>query len=139
MENLITTYRQVIRQHLPLAIASALFLLFFGAVAIWKFLTLHYNALDLAIFNQVFFNTLRGDWFASSIHPPNYLGDHFSPIIFLLLPFYALAPHPLALVALQITALIASAWLVYFIALPHLRHHWAMTLAVMWLANPFVG
>lgn len=132
-------YRQNTHPQVIIAVSAILFALCFGAIAIWKFLTFHYNALDLAIFNQVFFNTLHGHWFTSSIHPPSYLGDHISPIIFLLLPFYALAPHALTLVALQITALIASGWLVYRIALPHLGPRWATALSVTWFANPFVG
>lgn len=122
---------------LSLGIVS--FIALYGIITSAKYATFGYNALDLGIFNQVFFNTLHGQWFASSIHAPSYLGDHWSPIIALLLPFYAIAPHAMTLVMMQLFALAIIAVLLYVIALPRIGQWWALGLSFAWLANPFVG
>ena len=66
-----------------------LYTLFFSAISIWKYDNFLYNGLDLAIFNQVFFNTTNGNLFGLTIHPHSYLGDHFAPLILLLAPLYS--------------------------------------------------
>ena len=83
----------------------AVVLFFAGALfAIFKLAALGYNALDLGIFHQVLANTARGDWFAMSIHPHSYFGDHVSPFLAALAPFYALVPRPETLLVLQAAA-----------------------------------
>lgn len=91
--------------------------LFFSAVSLWKYSHFLYNGLDLAIINNVFYNTLHGHWFWSSIQGHSYLGDHFTPILVLLLPFYALWPSPEILLILQSLFLALAAWPIYKIAL----------------------
>ena len=59
-----------------LAIATAIYILLFGAIGVWRYGNFSYNAMDLAILNQVFYNSAHGDLFASSVHPPTYLADH---------------------------------------------------------------
>src|SRR3989344_7812119 len=88
-----------------LGIAIALYCALFIFLTLWKYYHFYYDNLDLAIFNNVFFNTLRGNFFAATIHPPTYLGDHFSPFIFLLIPFYALKPGPEILLILETLAI----------------------------------
>jgi uncharacterized membrane protein len=64
-------------------------------------------AWDLGIFNQSFWTTLHdGRLFYSTaellISPSgSFFGTHFSPIIFLILPFYAIYPIPQSLLVLQ--------------------------------------
>ena len=88
----------------------------FSLISGWKYFNFGYNAMDLAIINQVFYNSSLGNWLASSIHPPSYLGDHFTPIILILLPFYWLFKHPITLLILQTAALGASSWPIFLIA-----------------------
>lgn len=109
-----------------------------SALCLWKLSNLGYNALDLAIFNNVFYNSIHGKFFASAIHPPSYLGDHVAPIIFLLLPIYALFADPATLLIMQTVFLALAAWPLYKITQKYLHKPWPILVALMWLLNPFV-
>ncbi|MFA6410027.1 MAG: DUF2079 domain-containing protein [Candidatus Buchananbacteria bacterium] len=119
-------------------IVAIAYFVFFSLACLWKYYNFGYNALDLAIINQVFFNTANGNIFGLSIHPPTYLGDHFSPIIFLLLPFYYFFAKPETLLILQTLALTLCVWPIYLIAKQALGKNWAVFFALAWLINPFV-
>lgn len=64
-----------------------------------------YTGLDLAIFNNTFWNTTQGNLFEFSFHGSTYLGDHASFFILILAPFYAAITHPLMLLFLQASAI----------------------------------
>ncbi|MFA6255217.1 MAG: DUF2079 domain-containing protein [Patescibacteria group bacterium] len=119
-------------------LAIIFYLVLFGFISLWKYYNFGYNALDLAIINQVFYNSSQGNFFASSIHPPTYLGDHFSPILFLLLPFYWLWRSPQILLIFQTLILAACSWPLYLITKKVLGQSWALGLVLIWLLNPFV-
>lgn len=74
---------------------------FYFATGLIQYFNYSYTGLDLAIFNEVFFNTSNGFPYDFSFHGPTYLGDHFSPFIILLIPFYSLYKSPLTLLFLQ--------------------------------------
>jgi len=113
---------------------AALFLL-----SLKKYYNFNYNLLDLAIFNQVFFNTLHGNWFVDTVNIDIYLADHFTPIIFLLLPFYSLWQDARFLLLLQSIIIGLSAWPLYLIAKDVLKNKGtALLVASIWLFNPFV-
>ena len=119
--------------------------LFFSAICLWKYSVYAYNGLDLAIYNQTFWNTLRGHLFQQTIHPQSYLGDHAELALLLLLPFYALAPDPRTLLVLQAVILALPAWPLYLIAKNRLagsRASWAPAIPLLtsfaWLLNPSV-
>lgn len=57
-----------------------------------------FNPEDFANYNQIFWNTIHGDFFQSSLYGNNFAG-HNSPLYFLLIPFYYALPHPLTLMA----------------------------------------
>ncbi|MFA6553536.1 MAG: DUF2079 domain-containing protein [Patescibacteria group bacterium] len=97
-----------------------------------------YNAMDLGIYSQVFFNTAHGRLFEFSIHPHSYLGDHFELIILALAPLYAACQSPVTLLILQVLALTAAAWPLYLIAKKILPSHFSLLVALAWLINPFV-
>ncbi len=72
------------------------------------------RAFDLGIFVQAVWNTLQGDFLFSSIkNNICLLGDHFAPLLVLLVPFYAAAPYPETLLAIQAFATAACIPLVY--------------------------
>ncbi|MDX9893613.1 MAG: DUF2079 domain-containing protein [Patescibacteria group bacterium] len=121
-----------------LMLAIILYLVIFSWFSIWKYQNFQYNAMDLGIINQVFFNSTQGQWLVSSIHPPSYLGDHFTPILFLLLPFYWLFQNPQTLLIIQTICLALSAWPVYLIAQKNLGINWALFFGLAWLLNPVV-
>ncbi len=116
-----------------------LYSLFFSAVSIWKYNHFLYNGLDLAIINNVFYNTLHGHWFWSSVQGHSYLGDHFTPILIFLLPFYALWQSPEILLILQSLFLALAAWPIYKVSQLVLKDkRLALGLALLWLINPLV-
>lgn len=104
----------------------------------WKYFNYGYNGLDLAIFNQVFFNSVQGDLFQFTIHPQSYLGDHFGIIILFLLPFYCLFLSPLTLLFLQTIFIALSAWPLFLIAKKVLNEKIALFISLLWLLNPFI-
>ncbi|MCB9803101.1 DUF2079 domain-containing protein [Candidatus Nomurabacteria bacterium] len=122
-----------------LVLAIVFFALFLAFLSLRKLDYFAYNAFDLSIFNQVFYNTLHGRWFEMTINLNSYLADHFTPIIILFLPFYALWPKAEGLLILQSFILAFSAWPIYLIS----RHVLAnkkisFFIALAWLFNPFV-
>lgn len=122
--------------------AIFLYILFFSLVSFWKYNHYLYNALDLAIYNQTFYNTSLGYWFKLSIHPPTYLGDHFEPLIFLLSFIYSLWRDPRMLLFFQSFILGISAWPVYLIAREVFKNYqsknfYALIAGLFFLVNPF--
>jgi uncharacterized membrane protein len=116
--------------------AMAIFVIAWTTIAVFKYLNGGYNGLDLAIYNNVFWNTVHGRLFASSIHPPSYLGDHAEWYILPLAVIYAVFPHPLTLVVLQILVLAFCAVPIYLIAKNILAgRRSAVVFPIVWLLN----
>ncbi len=101
----------------------------------YKYYLLGYNALDLAIYNNVFYNAATGNGWWSSIQGHNYFADHFEPLLYILLPFYWLWPSPLNLLLWQ-SIIIASVTIpIYLIAKNIINQKLAVVLALAWLIN----
>jgi len=112
----------------------------FSGLCIWKYGLYLYDSIDLAYFNQVFWNMLHGRWFMGSIHPHSSLGDHAELVIPFLLPFYAAFPGPRTLLVIQTVALALPAWPLFLIAERRsaARSLAPVAIAALWLASPFV-
>lgn len=120
----------------------------FVFLSVLKYLLFLYDSIDLAIFNQVFWNTIHGQPFWLTItFPHSYLGDHASLLMILQMPIYALFPHPYTLLILQTVALAGAAIPLFFIAKilwrqssapEHYANHTALGIAILWLLNPLV-
>lgn len=82
-----------------------------GVVAQWNGML--YGGFDLGIFDQVLWNSARGDLFAYSFDSANYLADHRAWALLLLVPFYWIAPHPLTLLVLQVVVVALGAVTAY--------------------------
>ncbi len=125
--------------------------LFFGYILIFalhRHLTF-YTTFDQGIFNQVFWNSLGGRWFESSLSATESalveqlgqlpeltyrrLGQHFTPTLLLWLPFYALLPSPVGLIVLQTALITAGGLVLYRLARRNLE---SPELAV-WLAGSY--
>ncbi len=115
-----------------------IFILVIFSLLFNKYQAYGYNALDLGIYNQVFYNSAHGDLFAMSIHPHSYLGDHFELFIILLLPFYMIFKSPLNLLFLQTLFVGLSAWPLYLIAKNHLKSFWPLIVILVFFLNPLV-
>src|SRR3989338_99384 len=126
---------------LILAASVLLYIVVFITLTYWKLAHFHYDNLDLAIFNNVFFNTLQGDWFRATINPVSYLGDHFSPFLLLLVPLYALKPGPFILILMETIIIGLTAVPIYLIAkkiLGNEKRWLAYGASFLWLLNPLV-
>jgi len=115
-----------------------IFISLISLLLIQKYQDFGYNALDLGIYNQVFYNSAQGNLFAMSIHPHSYLGDHFEIFILLLLPIYYIWQSPITLLILQVIFLGLSAWPLYLISRKYLKSIWPLVIVVFFLINPIV-
>jgi len=96
-----------------------------SAVGFMRHWALETRAFDLGIFAQAVWNTLQGDFEYSSIKGGiNLLGDHVSPILALLAPFYGLWPNPQNLILIQAVASAACLFLIAYLAHKKLRDSW---------------
>lgn len=131
----------------PLWLWSAIFLTAaaLGAAALWKYWLCRYDGLDLAIYNQVLWKSVRGELFGLTVHPHSYLGDHAEFLLLALAPLYALWQDARLLLLAQAAALAAGAWFVWKIARARAAklgadEKWARLaaglLAAAWLASP---
>lgn len=141
---------------LRLAIGAAI-AFFVGA----NIFTLHryysfYASFDQGIFNQIFWNSLHGQFFQSSLSSSlstnvvhsgkvpevfyEHLGQHFNPIFLLWLPLYALFPSPTTLIVLQVTLVTAAGLVLYTLARQKLEPPLAAMITVsFYCANAIIG
>lgn len=95
---------------------------------------------DLAIKEQVLWNTAHGRFFASSVEVENAFADHFQPVMLALVPLYALIPAPELLLWVQTVGLAAGAIPLYRLAQRRLNSTGlALTLAAAYLLYPALG
>ncbi len=121
-----------------------LMMLVFIGVMSWLSFTRHdlFNStgFDLAINEQIVWNTLNGRFFASSVEVDNSFADHFRPLLGALVPFYALFQTPKTLLVLQTIALASAAMPIYLLAQHKLHDRWmALTFAAVYLLYPALG
>ena len=93
---------------IPATVLAAGATVFYLAYAWARWTTLKSSAFDLAYFDQVVWNASRGHGFSSSFAPYPFFGQHFSPALAALVPFYAIHSSPLWLLAAQSFALGAA-------------------------------
>lgn len=115
-----------------------------------------YASYDQGIFNQVYWNSLHGRFFQSSLSSAvssavihdgqvptvfyHRLGQHFTPALLLWLPVYALFPSPATLVVLQGVLITAGGLMLYILARQHLQPAIAvMITASYYSANAVIG
>ncbi len=126
--------------------------IFFGVIL--SLLLLRYGTFfatyDQGIFNQLYWNSLHGRFFESSLSSGlsvavrldgdvasvfyHRLGQHFTPALMLWLPLYALAPSPVTLIILQSLLLTCGGIVLYFLA-----RHWLEPSRSWWVATSYYG
>ncbi len=125
------------KQPIILAMAIIIYVAFFTMLCFLKYDNFLYQELDLGIINQVFYNLANNISFYSAIQNQSYLGDHFSPIIIILLPFYYFFQSPKTLLILQTIILSLAAIPIYLIAKEKLKNkNLALIAGLIFLANP---
>lgn len=114
--------------------------------AIQKYLVFGYVGQDLAYFAQIMHTTLHGHLFWGSLlqdllysHTVTTdFAGHNSPIMFLFLPFYAIFPSPVTLLALRNVVMVACAYPVFRIAKLSTTDRAARVWAVAFLLVPVI-
>jgi len=97
------------------------------------------NAFDLGLFAQSLKSTLEGRLLYHTIGGLSHLAYHFSPVLLLLVPVYALFPHCETLLIVQSLAMGASAYLVFDLARAHgLSDSRSLFLELLFAVNPMV-
>src|ERR1700687_2242107 len=122
---------------IALGLAAAYFIVY-STLSVLRHESYHSNGFDLGLYNQVFWNTTQGRLFESTMTqafpiPHSSLSDHFSPVYFLLVPFYFAWPHPETLLVLQTLALTLGAWPIYLLA----RQKLSTGFALFWVLAYF--
>ncbi len=115
-------------------------------VAVVLFVSIHLlhdsyraTALDLGLFAQSLKYTLQGNPLYHTIGGLSHLAYHFSPILFLLVPIYWIAPYPETLLVVQGAALGLSGYLVYILARHYkLSHRTSLFVEGLFFINPLV-
>jgi uncharacterized membrane protein len=129
--------------------AVILAVIFFSVILL---LSLHryysfFATYDQGLFNQLFWNSVRGQWFQSSLSSSisgaslidgavpeafyNHLGQHFVIDFLLWLPLYALFPTNVTLIVLQVVLITAAGLVLYALA----RQYLSPSLSVMITAS----
>lgn len=91
---------------------------------------------DMGIYTHSFWNALHGQGLFNSPEGLDHLSSHASPGLYLLLPLYALAPHPLTLLVLNGIALVSGTIPAYLIARRRLGAMASVLCAAAYLLNP---
>ncbi|MFH1425909.1 MAG: DUF2079 domain-containing protein [Candidatus Kerfeldbacteria bacterium] len=116
----------------------------FSAVCIAKYFNFQYPTFDLAIFDQVLWNSSHFRWYEYSFNPYSYLVDHRSWLLMAFVPLYWVAGHPITLLVAQTIALGSGALPLYFIAKRALvgrvnkAEYIAAAVSVLYLIHPTV-
>jgi uncharacterized membrane protein len=99
------------------------------------------SAYDLGIMENVFWNSVNGNFFGSSIEAAgNHLGVHTSFIYLLFFPLYALIPRPETLLVLQTVVLALAAWPLFKLAESVLADsRMAVAVSAIYLVHPAVA
>ncbi len=120
------------------------FMTFFFVVTSWLSLTRHdlFNStgFDLAIQEQIVWNTLNGRFFASSVEVNNSFADHFRPMLLALVPVYAVFQTPKTLLIIQSLVLASAAIPIYLLAKLKLEYDYlALAMGSVYLLYPALG
>ncbi len=89
----------------------------FGLIRVVRHYIFKTSALDLSLFDYAIANTLEGTLLYQHFYwDQSFLALHFSPILFLIVPFYLIYNDPITLILLQVVCVGLSAVPFYYIA-----------------------
>ena len=126
-----------------LFIAVLVYTALYGSILGQRYWAFQTYAWDLGNYNQGMYTALYGHrlfYYTAdlpSYNPGSLQAAHFSPYLFVLLPFYALAPNPPGLILIQTAALAASSIPLYLFSVRlGLSKQWSLFLAAAYLLSP---
>jgi uncharacterized membrane protein len=111
---------------------------FFTRLGIINHHGLYTATFDLGLYDNIFYQTIRGKLLGCSFLANNYHGAaHFDPILIVLSPIYLLYQHAETLLALQAFWMGAGVFPLYCLAKHHLGCRWqALVVASLWILYP---
>jgi uncharacterized membrane protein len=101
----------------------------------FKFRLFGFYDWDLALYAQTMQSLCHGTTYAS-LFQTSFLADHTHCIAFLLTPIYALFPHPLTLINLELIGFFAGGYIFYKIASKTIGQAAALVLMLIYLFHP---
>jgi len=117
--------------------ACSAFVVYFLWLQIRRYEQLGAYAFDLGIFQQAVWLMAHGEAPFVTVRGMNILGDHFTPILYLIAIPYRFWAHPFWLFLAQTVALAAGALPLYRLALRHTQSDWlAVAIALGYLLHP---
>jgi uncharacterized membrane protein len=128
---------------LALVLLMGIYVVVLSFVSLMRFYTFQ-TTVDLGIFNQAFRTALGGRLFYETpdlraIPSGSFFGTHFSPLMFLLLPIYAILPRPETLLVLQTVFVALGALPIYLISNHVLKSsRIGLAMAGVYLVNPAI-
>ncbi len=121
----------------PRLLLTLLILVYFGYFATYvtqRHLAFETGAFDTGVYIQPLWNFINGNNFAVSIiedNGPLRWATHVEPILFLILPFYALWPDPRTLFYLQVAAMSLAGLPLFLMGKRRLQSEWAALTVVL--------
>src|SRR3989344_3377633 len=134
--NTIQNISSALTEHWFAVSAVTIFIIVIGSMSLARHYTFQTQTWDMAAFDQSMWNTLHGQFMYNTFEGKNHFAIHFSPLLMLLLPFYALWQSPYTLLALQTTALGFSIIPVYLLARQYLSPLLTKCVTVMYACYP---
>ncbi len=112
-----------------------LFALVFCSVSLVNHYLFRTYAADLGIVNHALYSFAHGRADTITLHlyseKAPFLGDHFSPVIYLFVPFYFIF-GTYTLLVLQIASILAGGWALYLFTRERSRHTWLPLLVLVY-------
>ena len=105
--------------YIPVAVMMAFFVLFVCLITVYRILVHRTPTFDFGIFSQMFYYMKETGLPFTTCERGGLLSHfavHMSPVYYLVLPFYALFPHPVTLAVVQALALASGAIPLYLLA-----------------------
>jgi uncharacterized membrane protein len=126
-----------LRPRRVVVIGVIVYAVLYSFTTVTRHLTLLTHALDLGYYIQLTWNLARGAGPYVSLPEMHAWGDHFSPIMYLLVPFFLAAPGAYVLLVFQAVALALGGLAVFGIAARRLGDERpAAVFALLYLLNP---
>jgi uncharacterized membrane protein len=142
MRRIYNRVRSLVRSNWIFYVIVLVYIIAMSTLTILKNHTFLTSGFDLGIFNQAFHTTLfDGKFFYEtgdlSFNPGgSFFGVHFSPILFVLLPFYAVYPSAENLLVMQTVILALGAFPVYWITRDKLGQRVALAISIVYFLYP---
>lgn len=131
------------RNYRYLHLMVILYIAFFSINVIMRHYTFASSAWDLGIFNQALYTTVKQGklfYYTAELYANpggTIFGVHFSPILFLIIPFYIVLPRPETLLIIQTVVLASGAYPTFLLAKDVLRNKsMSLSFSLLYLMYP---